>query len=141
MAPSAKDASATGSRQEPSETRTFRFLALLRESVSAGAGLGEVSGQGLILAFQVLDPMDEIGLCHVVDFRAQGELDATLQGVALSFQVLDLRTGEREVGVQAGRCGPLGSRNRGCFQAVLGLVSHRVPDRGFDRRVVVDEPR
>ena len=44
-------------------------------SVGTGAGLRQVSRQDLMVVFQVLDSMDEIGFGDVVDFRAQGELD------------------------------------------------------------------
>ncbi|KOG72739.1 hypothetical protein ADK77_10315 [Streptomyces antibioticus] len=118
----------------------FRFLPLSGESFSTGVGLGEISGQSLILAFQVLDPADEVGVGRVVDFRTQGELDATLQNVALSFEFLDLFAGECEVGVQTGGRGPLGSGHCGCFPAALGLVAHGIADRSVDGGCVVDEP-
>jgi hypothetical protein len=35
---------------------------LLRELLGTGAGVGEVSGQHPILAFQILDSIDEAGL-------------------------------------------------------------------------------
>lgn len=37
----------------------YRFLPLSGEPFSTGVGLGEISGQSLILAFQVLDPADD----------------------------------------------------------------------------------
>ena len=54
--------------------------------------LGEVCGQDLIVVSEILHSTDEIGLGHVVDFRAQGELDTVPQCVTFPIQILDLLT-------------------------------------------------
>ncbi|MFC5021855.1 hypothetical protein ACFPM3_06820, partial [Streptomyces coeruleoprunus] len=105
----------------------FCFLTLFGESFRSGASLGEVSGQGLIPVFQVLDPVDDLGWCRAVDLGAQSELDAVLQGVALAFEFLDLFAGEREAGVQAGRRGPLGPVNSRLEQVFRSRPSATTP--------------